>query len=95
MAEKRYTESEWRTIDDLRKNWGKFCDCDPFDGSADFAERMEAAGFIRLRRVTRDDLEQAFASELGIERGGSVWDLTAKGRKIYSPEITSQESRDA
>lgn len=42
--EKRYTEAEWRAIDDLRKNWGAFCDADPFDGAADFSERMLAAG---------------------------------------------------
>ena len=84
MAERRYTEAEWRAIDDLRKHWGSFCDCDPFEGAADFSERMEAAGFIRLRSVTRDDLEQAFAAELGIERGGMVWDLTAKGRKALA-----------
>lgn len=94
MAEKRYTEAEWRVIDDLRKHWADFCDCDPFDGSADFAERMEAAGFVTLRPVTRKDLEQSFADELGIVRGGMVWDLTAKGRKVYSPAHISQGRQD-
>lgn len=78
--EKRHTESEWRAIDDLRKHWHDFCDCNPFNGSADFAERMEAAGLVRIRKVTRDDLRQSFAAELGIEPGGMVWDLTKKGR---------------
>lgn len=87
MREKRYTEAEWRAIDDLRNNWGRFCDCDAFDGSADFAERMEAAGFVHLRRVTRDDLEQSFAAELGIVKGGSVWDLTKKGRSALSSAL--------
>lgn len=81
MSEKKYTESEWRTIEDLRKNWHSFCDCDVFDGCSDFIERMEIAGFVCLRKVTRRDLETPFASELGIEKGGNVWRLTASGRK--------------
>lgn len=81
QAEVKHTESEWRAIDDLRKNWERFCDCDPFEGSEDFAERMESAGYCELRPVTDDDLETPFAYELGIEPGGSVWDLTAEGLK--------------
>ncbi len=85
MAEKRYTESEWRDIDDLRKHWHAFCDADPFEGSDTFTERMEARGYIRLRRVTKADLAESFAAERGIEPGGNVWILTAKGEKIASP----------
>ncbi|MFZ5737686.1 MAG: hypothetical protein ACOY6K_12480 [Pseudomonadota bacterium] len=77
----RYTESEWRVIDDLRRNWRSFCDCDAFDGSADFAERMEAAGMIALRPVKESDLEESFAAERGIERDGLLWELTYKGLK--------------
>jgi hypothetical protein len=95
MTEKRYTEAEWRAIDDLRKNWASFCDADPFHGAADFAERMEAAGFIRLRRVTRADLEQAFAADLGIERGGCVWDLTAKGRRALVPPAHQRMTKES
>ena len=89
MAEKRHTETEWRAIDDLRKHWEAFCDCDPFDGAADFSERMEKAGFIKLRRVTRDDLEDSFAAERGIERGGMVWDLTKRGRAALAPQAST------
>ena len=68
--------------EELRKHWHDFCDCDPFPTREDFPERMEAAGLIRLRPVTRRDVaEDPFAAERGIELGGSLWELTAKGRK--------------
>lgn len=71
--------AEWRAQEDLRKHWGAFCDADPFEGSDGFAERMEAAGYAHLRAVTKDDLQESFASERGIERGGNLWELTTKG----------------
>lgn len=76
----KMTEAEWRDVEDLRKHWGDFCQCDPFDGSDTFADRMEASGFINLVPVTAEALESAFASELGIERGGTMWQLTDAGR---------------
>lgn len=71
-----------REIDDLRRHWVEFCDADPFDGINDFAERMERAGLIDLHPVDDDDLEDAFASERGIHRGGFVWRLTDAARAI-------------
>jgi hypothetical protein len=77
----RMTEAEWRDIDDLRKNWGAFCDADPFDGRDTFIERMEARGYIHIRPVRKYDLEKSFSAQRGIEPGGNLWELTAKGRK--------------
>lgn len=87
MSERRFTEAEWRARDDLRKNWHTFCDCDAFEGRDTFPERMEAAGFIRTRAVTKRDVaDDYFAAERGIELGGMLWELTAKGRKVLSQE---------
>lgn len=83
---KRLSEAQWRTLDDLRRNWGAFCDCDPFHGADTFTDRMEAEGYIRLRPVRKADLEESFAAERGIERGGNLWELTAKGRKALTRE---------
>lgn len=69
-----------RAAEDLRLNWPSFCDCDPFEGSEDFQERMEAAGFIEPMPVEESDLEHPFAAELGIELGGLKWELTEAGR---------------
>lgn len=73
------TEAEWRALDDLRKYWDKFTEADAFPGADTFAERMEAAGFAHLRPVTKADLEESFAAERGIEKGGNLWELTKKG----------------
>lgn len=80
--ERRLTESEWRDLDDLRKHWHAFCDADPFEGADTFIERMDARGYVHLRRVTKADINNdSFAAERGIELGGNLWELTAKGRK--------------
>jgi hypothetical protein len=76
--ERRFTEKQWRDLDFLRAHWGAFCDADPTPD--DFIDRMEAAGYARLRSVKRADLEGSFASERGIYAGGQIWELTAKGR---------------
>lgn len=65
---------------DLRGNWGAFCDADVFDGVEDFSERMETAGLIEIVPVTDEALDEAFAYERGIERGGMMWKLTPAGR---------------
>lgn len=80
----RLTEQEWRDREDLRKNWEASCQCDPFEGADTFLERMAAAGFIELAPVEDHQLQTAFAGELGIHPGGSVWELTDKGRKVLS-----------
>lgn len=82
MGSEKLTEAEWRLREELRLNWAAFCDADPVP--VDFIERIEGAGFAALRKVTRNDLEQAFAAELGIYKGGSVWDLTPAGRSALS-----------
>ena len=83
----RLTELEWRTIDDLRKHWAAFCDADVFDGSDTFTERMEGAGYIELVPVDDDALEDPFAYERGIEPGGSMWELTKKGRAALAQSV--------
>ncbi len=77
------TEREWRLREELRQYWTAFCDADPVPG--DFIDKMEAAGFVEIRPVTRDDLQSDFAEERGIYKGGTVWDLTPKGRAILVP----------
>lgn len=64
----------------LRALWHVFCDADPVP--PEFVDEMEAAGFATLRPVTKDDLEESFAAERGIEAGGSVWVLTAAGQLL-------------
>lgn len=85
---KRMTEEQWRTIDELRRYWSAICDCDvvPID-TDEFKDRAERLGLIRWRSVTRRDLDATpFAAELGIEAGGMIYALTAKGRKALEPE---------
>lgn len=65
---------------DLRKNWAAFCDCDYFDGSETFADEMESAGLIELVPCDDDALEESFAEERGIVKGGNMWRLTEAGR---------------
>lgn len=65
--------------DELIRYWPAFCDADQVpDG---FIERMEQAGLATLRKVTRADLEAAFAVERGIEKGGMIWVLTLDGEQ--------------
>ena len=83
--EKRERERHMKSaIDDLRSHWHDFCDADYFEGSATFAERMEAAGLIQTRRVKTADLEEAFAADRGIEKGGWLWELTDTGRSALA-----------
>lgn len=66
--------------------WNAFCDCDyhligmPYD---DFVNHGEKEGLFALRAVEPDDLEESFAWERGIEMGGSLWELTPKGRALF------------
>jgi DNA modification methylase len=86
------SEEDQRARDDLRQHWNAFCDADsiPFDHD-DFLDRLEKHGLIELRGVTDDDLNDAFAAERGIERGGSLWDLTEKGRAALSTTQAGKE----
>lgn len=61
----------------LRQHWADLCDADPVpDG---FIEAVEAAGLVTFRSVTKYDLNDSFAAERGIEKGGSIWVLTKAG----------------
>ena len=67
---------------DLLQHWDEFCDADPLSDGRDFddfIEGMEAAGFAELVAVDDDALNEAFASERGIEPGGMMWRLTPLG----------------
>lgn len=46
-------------------------------------EALEAAGLVVWRKVKRSDLEEPFAADRGIEKGGVLCELTAKGRAFY------------
>ncbi len=66
--------------------WNAFCDCDYHDIGVsydDFVGFGESNGFFKLRAVEPDDLDDSFAYERGIEEGGSVWELTDKGRDLF------------
>lgn len=85
-------------LDDFRRNWPLFCDCDPFPGCHDFQERMEAAGLIETATVDEDDLEGSFAAERGLERGGLKWALTEAGRAalaLDTDDVPTKPLREA
>lgn len=67
---------------DLIEHWNNFCDCDPFEGSDTFAERMENAGYIEFVPVTSEALQSAFSAERGIEPGGMMYQLTQAGQVV-------------
>lgn len=89
VFELRLTESEWRAREELRQHWSPFCDADPVPEG--FADRMEGAGLIETRKVTRADLEDEFAAERGIEKGGYVWCLTRLGHEVLDSSHQLQE----
>lgn len=77
-AEHATADPREERAEELKDDWYKFCDADPVaDG---FIERMEAAGYAELVAVTEQALEDPFAAERGIERGGMMWQLTRLGR---------------
>lgn len=73
--------------------WNAFCDADygdigvPYD---DFVGHGEAEGLFALRAVEPDDLDDAFAYERGIQAGGSLWELTDKGRDLFNARAAHQ-----
>lgn len=72
--------AEW-----LRQHWNTFCDCDPIPMGRDrFLKELEDAGLVELREVVDEDLDEAFAFERGIEKGGNIWVLTASGRALIA-----------
>jgi hypothetical protein len=94
MSEPLMTEAQWRTLDDFRRYWYAFSQCDaiPIDGD-DFTDRLEADGYIEMRKVTKRVLaETSFADELGFELGGWYWALTKKGLAALEPAPPSKET---
>ena len=88
----RLTESEWLARQDLRKNWAAFCDADAFEGSEDFADRMEAAGLVELKWLDEGeaqatiDADPFWAAKFGDQMPSSVYVLTDDGRTALSNE---------
>lgn len=72
------------TSDNFAVLWDAFSDADKHLLPDDFEEQAEAAGLIECVPVTPDALEDAFAAERGIEPGGMMWQLTAKGKARWS-----------
>ncbi|MDE2447301.1 MAG: hypothetical protein KGO94_14085 [Alphaproteobacteria bacterium] len=70
----------------LFRRWNSFCNADNFVGRETFTDRMEKAGLIELVPVDDDALEESFAAERGIEKGGMMWKLTAAGSAAYESE---------
>lgn len=77
----------------LRRYWSAFCDADHHlidddacEDGGDLSDAWEEAGLIASRSVTRDDLDDPFAAERGIEPGGQIWTLTAKGLAALQSE---------
>lgn len=85
--------AERLAAEELRAHWDDFCDCDCFPTYDGFVERMEVAGLVEWRRVDDDDLEQSFADEKGIEPGGMIYDLTAKGLAVYLDRSANSASQ--
>lgn len=86
---RRMTEEYWRTVNELRMYWGAICDCDvvPID-TDEFMDRAERLGLLRCRKATRRDVDDiAFAAELGIDVGGMLWELTAKGSRELAAKV--------
>jgi hypothetical protein len=65
-------------------HWNAFCDADHGDYPEGFIETAEANGLAELVPVTNEALDEAFASERGIERGGSMWQLTKAGHEAFN-----------
>lgn len=68
-------------FDQFPDKWDHFCDGE--QGDASFIDSAEALGLVQLMPVKREHLEDAFAAERGIEKGGYVWELTKAGRIRY------------
>jgi len=82
--------SEPFITDDFPALWNAACDVDKHLLPVDFEEQAEAAGLIELVPVDREALESAFAWDRGIEPGGSMWRLTAKGRERYHQALDAE-----
>jgi len=59
--------------------WMAFCDGDKHLVPIGFEEDAERLGLIQIRKVKKADLEKSFASEVGLKKGGWLWELTPTG----------------
>lgn len=81
-------ETDVQLARDLTANWDAFSDADPLpypagnEGDVSFPERLEEAGYAELVAVDDDALEDPFAYERGIVRGGMMWSLTDLGLQV-------------
>jgi len=95
-VEDTLTEAEWLLRAELRSDWAPFCNADYEEMQGDratFDERMEAAGFIELVAVSDEALQDSFAYERGIRKGGMMWQLTAAGKAILdAPKLGARPS---
>lgn len=79
--------AEW-----LKLHWNTFCDADEIPVGRDrFLNELEEAGLIELREVVDEDLEDAFAFERGIEKGGNIWVLTENGHALIAQSKATKE----
>lgn len=65
------------------RQWAAFCDADHADYCENFIEVCEEAGYAELVPVDNDALEDPFAAERGIYKGGSMWSLTESGHRLF------------
>lgn len=74
----------------VREYWDALCDCDwhliPEGVREGLEDRLIAAGLAEWRSVTDEDMEDSFASERGLEKGGSCLDLTPLGYLAYKAD---------
>jgi hypothetical protein len=49
----------------------------------EITEPLEQRGLIVCRKVKKADLEEPFAADRGIEKGGIIFELTASGRALW------------
>lgn len=82
---KLLTEQQWREVEELRRDWPRFCDADPV--APDFEERMEAAGYIELQWLDESEAQATVDDDIfwqekfGDQMPTSVYVLTPEGRK--------------
>lgn len=77
---------------DLTERWDQFCDQDELSGNRDpdeYTADLLLDGFADIREVERDDLEDPFAYERGIEPGGMIYVLTPLGAALRTALATN------
>jgi hypothetical protein len=67
------------TEDRFAEIWMAFCAGDKHLVPDGFEEEAEKLSLIQLRKVKKSDLQESFAEERGITKGGWIWELTPIG----------------